>query len=61
VRLRHNESQFDGTYLRKGSAIDAYPEGAKVNVIFCLEASRDRFNEGKQEVWLRVLDMEVVE
>lgn len=61
VRLRHNENQFDGTYLRKGSAIDVYPEGAQVNVIFCLEASRDRFNEGKQEVWSRVLDMEVVE
>jgi len=61
VRLRHNESQFDGTYLRKGPAIDSYPEGAQVNVIFCIEASRDRFNEGKQEVWLRVLDMEVVE
>lgn len=61
VRLRHNETQFDGTYLRKGPAIDTFPEGAQVNVIFCLEASRDRFNEGKQEVWLRVLDMEVVE
>ena len=60
VRLRSNESQFDGTYLRKGPLIDSYPEGAQVNVIFCLEASRDRFNEGKQEVWLRVLDMEVV-
>jgi single-stranded-DNA-specific exonuclease len=60
VRLRHSDSQFDGTYLRQGPAIDSYPEGALVNVVFCLETSRDRFNEGKQEVWLRVLDMEVV-
>ena len=61
VRLRHNESQFDGTYLRKGPAIDTYPEGSLVNVIFCLEPSRNRFEDnGKQEMWLRVLNMEVV-
>ena len=61
VRLRHNESQFDGTYLRKGPAIDTYPEGSQVNVIFCLEPSRNRFEDnGKQEMWLRVLNMEVV-
>ena len=53
VRLRHNDS--------KGLEIDAFAEGALVNVIFCLEPSRNRFDaEGKQEVWLKVLQMEVV-
>ena len=61
VRLRHNESQFDGTFLRKGPFLDMYPEGSRVNVIFCLEPSRDKFNgEGKQDVWLKILHMEVV-
>lgn len=62
VRLRHNDSQFDGTYLRKGPFLDMYPEGSLVNVIFCLEPTRDKFNgEGKQEIWLKILHMEVVE
>ncbi len=60
VRLRYNESQFDGTYLRKGPFIAMYPEGSLVNVIFCLEPTRDKFNgEGKQEIWLKILHMEV--
>ncbi len=62
VRLRHNDSQFDGTYLRKGPFLDMYPEGSLVNVIFCLEPARDKFNgEGKQEIWLKILHMEVAE
>lgn len=62
LRLRHNDSQFDGTYLRKGPFLAMYPEGSLVNVIFCLEPTRDKFNgEGKQEVWLKILHMEVVE
>ncbi len=61
VRLRHNESQFDGTFLRKGPFIAMYPEGSLVNVIFCLEPTRDKFNgEGKQEIWLKILHMDVV-
>ncbi len=62
VRLRHNDSQFDGTYLRKGPFLSIYPEGSQVNVIFCLEPTRDTFNgEGKQEIWLKILYMEVVD
>ncbi|HLX56423.1 MAG TPA: DHHA1 domain-containing protein, partial [Ktedonobacteraceae bacterium] len=62
VRLRHNTSQFDGTFLRKGPFIDSYPEGAKVNVIFCLEPSRNTFDgEGKQDVWLKILSMDLAE
>ena len=62
VRLRHNESQFDGTYLRKGPFLDMYPEGSLVNVIFCLEPTRDKFNGvSKQEIWLKILYMEVAE
>ena len=61
IRLRHNDRQFDGTYLRGGSLLDTYAEGALVNVIFCLEPSRNRFDtEGKQDIWLKVLHMEVV-
>jgi len=62
VRLRHKDNQFDGTYLRGGSLLDTYVEGSQVNVIFCLEPARNRFDgEGKQEVWLKILHMEVVE
>jgi single-stranded-DNA-specific exonuclease len=62
VRLRYNDSQFDGTYLRKGPFLAMYPEGSLVNVIFCLEPTRDKFNgEGKQEIWLKILHMEVVD
>ena len=61
VRLRYNDSQFDGTYLRKGFFLAMYPEGSLVNAIFCLEPTRDKFNgEGKQEIWLKILHMEVV-
>ena len=60
ARLRHNDSQFDGTYLRGGSLLDTYAEGSLVNVIFCLEPSRNKFDaEGKQEVWLKILHMEI--
>ncbi len=62
VRLRHKDNQFDGTYLRGGSLLDTYAEGSQVNVIFCLEPARNRFDgEGKQDVWLKILHMEVVE
>ncbi len=62
VRLLHNSSQFDGTYLRKGPSLAMYPEGSLVNVIFCLEPTRDKFNgEARQEIWLKILHMEVVE
>ncbi|MGH2498064.1 MAG: DHHA1 domain-containing protein, partial [Ktedonobacteraceae bacterium] len=62
IRLRHNDRQFDGTYLRGGSLLDTYTEGSLVNVIFCLEPSRNKFDAGgKQEVWLKILHMEVVE
>lgn len=61
VRLRHNDSQFDGTFLRGGPLLDAYTEGSLVHVIFCLEPSRNKFDaEGKQDVWLKILHMEVV-
>jgi single-stranded-DNA-specific exonuclease len=63
VRLQHGNSQFDGTYLRKGPSLDMYPEGSPVNAIFCLEPSRDRFNGegGKQEMWLKILGMEMAD
>ncbi|HEU0001322.1 MAG TPA: single-stranded-DNA-specific exonuclease RecJ [Ktedonobacteraceae bacterium] len=62
ARLRYNDSNLDGTYLRGGSLLDTYAEGALVNVIFCLEPSRNKFDaEGKQEVWLKILYMDVVE
>ncbi len=62
VRLRHKDTQFDGTYLRGGSLLDTYAEGSQVNVIFCLEPARNRFDgEGKQDVWLKILHMEVID
>ena len=61
VRLRHKDNQFDGTYLRGGPLLDTYAEGSQVNVIFCLEPARNRFDgEGKQDVWLKILQMEVI-
>ena len=61
VRLRVNDALYSGTFLRAGSLIDAYPEGARVNVIFCLEPSWNSFeNDEKREVWLKIMAMEAV-
>jgi len=61
VRLRSNTTQFDGTFLRAGSQLETYQEGSLVNVIFCLELSRNTFNgDGKQDVWLKILGMEAI-
>jgi single-stranded-DNA-specific exonuclease len=59
LRLHVNGQPYSGTFLRAGSRIDEFPEGARVNVIFCLEPAYNRQGgESKQEVWLKILDME---
>ena len=62
VRLRAADIQFNGTYLRGGSQLETLKEGSLVNVIFCLEPA---FNppawENRQDIWLKVLHMEVAE
>lgn len=62
VRLRAADIQFNGTYLRGGSQLETLKEGSLVNVIFCLEPA---FNppawEHRQDIWLKVLHMEVAE
>jgi single-stranded-DNA-specific exonuclease len=62
VRLRAADIQFNGTYLRGGSQLETLKEGSLVNVIFCLEPA---FNppawENRQDIWLKVLHMEVAQ
>lgn len=66
VRLRTNvngnTTQFNGTYIRGGSQIESLPEGALVNVIFSLEpAWNSQDNDNRQDIWLKILQMEVAE
>src|SRR3989440_79889 len=61
LRLRINGTQFHGTYFRAGSQIESFSEGALVNVIFCLEpAWNPPEGEGRKDVWLKIVDMQVV-
>ncbi len=61
LRLRINGTQFHGTYFRAGSQIESFSEGALVNVIFCLEpAWNPPDGEGRKDVWLKIMDIEVV-
>ena len=62
VRLRANNVQFNGTYVRGGAHLESLKEGSLVNVFFSLEpAWNPQDGEGPQDIWLKVLDMEVVE
>lgn len=61
VRLRTtNGISFNGTFFRAGSRAESFKEGARVNVIFCLEAANPPEGEGRQDVWLKILDIEEV-
>jgi single-stranded-DNA-specific exonuclease len=61
LRLRINNLHYNATFLRAGSRIDAFPEGAHVNVIFCLEPSWNTFeSDERREVWLKIMAMDVV-
>ena len=61
LRLRVNDMQYNGTFLRAGSRIDAFPEGARVNVIFNLEPQWNAFEQdSRQEVRLRILAMDTI-
>jgi single-stranded-DNA-specific exonuclease len=66
VRLRtttsSNTVQFNGTYIRGGSQIESLPEGALVDVIFSLEqAWNTQDSDNRQDIWLKILHIEVVE
>ncbi len=62
VRLRANNVQFNGTYVRGGAHLESLKEGSLVNVFFSLEpAWNPQDGESPQDIWLKVLDMEVVE
>jgi single-stranded-DNA-specific exonuclease len=61
VRLRANNVQFNGTYVRGGAHLESLKEGSLVNVFFSLEpAWNPQDGESPQDIWLKVLDMEVV-
>lgn len=61
VRLKANNRQFNGTYFRGGSQLDSFKEGSLVHVIFCLEpAWNPSDTESRQDIWLKILRMEVV-
>ncbi len=61
VRLRANNIQFNGTYLRGGAQLDSFNEGSLVNVIFSLEPAWNPPDGGSsQDIWLKVLHMEAV-
>jgi hypothetical protein len=62
VRLRANGVQFNGTYIRGGAHLESLKEGSLVNVFFSLEpAWNPPDGANRQDIWLKVLDMEVVE
>jgi single-stranded-DNA-specific exonuclease len=53
---------FNGTYIRGGSHIESLPEGSLVNVIFSLEPAWNSLDsDNRQDIWLKVLQMELVE
>jgi single-stranded-DNA-specific exonuclease len=59
LRLRIGDVILNGTYFRAGSRVAEFPEGTKVNVIFCLEQTLNPVDyEGRQDVWLKVVDMQ---
>lgn len=59
LRLRVNDMQYNGTFLRAGSRIESYSEGARVNVIFNLEPQWNvPEQDQRQEVRLRILAMD---
>lgn len=61
VRLRANNVQFNGTYLRGGAHLESFKEGSLVNVFFSLEPVwNPPDGESRRDIWLKVLDMEVV-
>jgi single-stranded-DNA-specific exonuclease len=61
VRLSFNNIQFNGSYLRGGAQLNSFHEGSRVNVIFSLEPAWNPSEGGSsQEIWLKVLHMEVV-
>ena len=61
VRLRANNIQFNGTYLRGGAQLNSFNEGSLVNVIFSLESAWNPPDaESRPDIWLKVLHMEVV-
>jgi single-stranded-DNA-specific exonuclease len=61
VRLRANNIQFNGTYLRGGALLNSFNEGSLVNMIFSLEPAWNSPDaESRPDVWLKVLHMEVV-
>jgi single-stranded-DNA-specific exonuclease len=62
VRLRANNIQFKGAYLRAGDQLESLKEGSLVNIIFSLEAAWNPPGvESRSDIWLKILDMEVVE
>jgi single-stranded-DNA-specific exonuclease len=61
VRLRANNIQFKGTYLRAGDQLESLKEGSLVNIIFSLEPAWNPPDiESRPDIWLKVLHMEVV-
>ena len=61
VRLKGNNAQFNGTYLRGGPLLGSFKEGSLVNVIFCLEpALNPSDTESRQDIWLKILHLEAV-
>lgn len=60
VRLRANNAQFNGTYLRGATRLGSLKEDSLVNVIFSLEPAWNPPDvESKPDIWLKVLDIEV--
>lgn len=48
--------------MRAGADIDAYPEGSRVNVIFCLEPAWNMSeHDERREVWFKIKAIERIE
>ncbi len=53
--------QFKATLMRGGAQLTSFDRNQIVNVIFCLEPAWSPVDEAnKQEVWLKILQMEIV-
>lgn len=61
LNLRVNGTAFTGTFLRAGSRIADFPEGAHVNLVFCLELFPIQSGgEERRDVRLRIVAIETV-
>lgn len=58
VSLQIQNKRFTGLFIRGGTRIGDFPEGARVNIIFCLDPAWSPPGSEQQDIRLRILAME---